>query len=372
MPRSFALNLLTWYNKHKRDLPWRRTKDPYHIWVSEIMLQQTTVNAVIPYYQGWIKTYPTVFDLARAPLQKVLKSWQGLGYYNRAKNLHKAAAIVASNYQGQLPQEAHLVRHLPGFGPYTTGSVLSIAYDKPLVIIDANVRRLVMRLLAVKARADTRQDKTIEHFLNKVLPSQRAGDFNQALMEIGALVCRHKEPLCSLCPLKKFCKAYALGLQEIIPTPQKKIIQDIHGVIAIIERQGKYLIQKRPSSGLLADLWEFPGGKIKPGENKTRALARELKEELNVELKRVKHLFDLKHFYTQFRVNLSVFACQLKSYPAAQTKKKWVKSSDFAQYPMPSGSAKIVDRLFNPSPSGFRMTLGARNSKKLATKSQKT
>ena len=346
MPKSFTSELVGWYDKHKRDLPWRRTKDPYHIWVSEIMLQQTTVNAVIPYYQRWINTYPTVFDLARAPLQKVLKSWQGLGYYNRAKNLHKAAAMVASDYQGQLPQDPHLVRRLPGFGPYTTGSVLSIAYDKSLVIIDANVRRLVMRLLAIKAHADIKQDKTIEHFLNKVLPLKKAGDFNQALMEMGALVCRNKEPLCSLCPLKKFCKAYALGIQEIIPTPKKKIIQDIHAVIAIIERQGKYLIQKRPSHGLLADLWEFPGGKIKPGESKMEALKRELREELKVELGCAKHLFDLKHFYTQFRVNLSVFACQFKNYPLAHGQRKWVSMGDFRRYPMPSGSAKIVDHLF--------------------------
>ena len=337
--------LLHWYDKNKRDLPWRKTKNPYHIWVSEIMLQQTTVNAVIPYYERWIKTYPTVFDLAKAPLQKVLKSWQGLGYYNRAKNLHKASGIVASDYQGQLPDNPDLIRRLPGFGPYTTGSVLSIAYDKPVVIIDANVRRLVMRLLAIKAFADTKQDNLIEEFLLKVLPSKRAGDFNQALMEVGALVCRSREPLCNVCPLKKFCEAYALGIQEIIPTPKKKVIQDLHAVIAIIKKNGKYLIQKRPSHGLLADLWEFPGGKIEPGESELQTLAREIKEELGVELKSAKQCFYLKHFYTQFRVNLSVFFCQLQSYPSVNARRKWIQKSDFDHYPMPSGSAKIVQKI---------------------------
>ena len=159
MNPAFSKRILQWYDQNKRDLPWRKTRDPYHIWVSEIMLQQTTVSAVIPYFERWIKTYPTVFDLAKAPIQDVLKSWQGLGYYNRARNLHKAAGIVAGDYQGQLPRDPDLVRALPGFGPYTTASVLSIAFDTPLVIIDANARRLVIRLLAIEAHADTRQDR---------------------------------------------------------------------------------------------------------------------------------------------------------------------------------------------------------------------
>jgi A/G-specific adenine glycosylase len=309
------------------------------------MLQQTTVNAVIPYYERWIATYPTIHHLAKAPLQEVLKSWQGLGYYNRVKNLHKAVNLVVLNHEGQLPNDPVLVRSLPGFGPYTTGSVLSIAFDHPLVIIDANVRRLAMRLLAIQAPADTKQDKIIEEFLNQVLPIKRAGDFNQALMEMGALVCRSKEPVCTVCPLKKFCKAYSLGVQEIIPTPQKKVITDIQAVIGIIENKGKYFIQKRPSTGLLADLWEFPGGKIKEGETKAKALARELKEELDVQLIASEHLFDLKHFYTQFRVNLSVFICKLQNFPPTSKKRKWVGKNNFHLYPMPSGSARIIERL---------------------------
>jgi len=156
--KSFSTDLTRWYAKHKRDLPWRLTRDPYKIWISEIMLQQTTVNAVIPYYQRWIKTFPTIHDLAKAPLQTVLKQWQGLGYYNRVKNLHKAAIVLIHEHKGILPKDPQAVRSLPGFGPYTTGSVLSIAYDLPLTIIDANVRRVVMRLLALQGAADTKQD----------------------------------------------------------------------------------------------------------------------------------------------------------------------------------------------------------------------
>jgi len=198
--------------------------------------------------------------------------------------------------------------------------------------------------LALTGAADTKQDKKINEFLLKVLPARGVGDFNQALMELGALVCR-KAPLCALCPVRKYCQAYKQGKQEIIPQPKKKIIKDIHAVIAIIKKGSHYFIQKRPSKGLLADLWEFPGGKVKTGEAKQKALARELEEELGVRLKYSKHLFDVKHFYTQFRVNLSVFACSLENDPKIDTTHKWVSFKDFSKYPMPSGSAKIVDKL---------------------------
>jgi len=345
MARTFSPALLAWYNQHKRDLPWRRTKDPYKIWVSEIMLQQTTVNAVIPYYERWFRSYPTVRHLASADIAHVLKTWQGLGYYARARNLHKAAQTVVQEHKGVLPADPALVRALPGFGPYSTGAVLSIAYDLPLTIIDANVRRVVMRLLALPGHATTAQDKTVAGFLGKVLPRKKAGDFNQALMELGAVVCRSKEPLCILCPVRKFCRAYKLGKQEIVPVPKKRVIKDISAAIAIIENRGKYFIQKRPPTGLLADLWEFPGGKVAAGESRQQALARELKEELGVTLRSSKHLFDVRHFYTQFRVNLAVFSCRVSPWPQADARHAWASLKATHKYPMPSGSARIVERL---------------------------
>jgi len=343
--QSFSIDLTRWYTKHKRDLPWRLTKDPYKIWVSEIMLQQTTVNTVIAYYERWIKVFPTIHDLAKAPLQAVLKQWQGLGYYNRVKNLHRASLIVIKEHEGILPRDPQAIRSLPGFGPYTTGSVLSIAYDIPLTIIDANVRRVVMRLLALPGVADTKQDLKVNEFLLKVLPEKNVGDFNQALMELGALVCRAKEPVCTICPVSKYCQAYKTGKQEIIPETKKKVIKDIQAVIAIIKEGDNYFIQKRPSKGLLADLWEFPGGKIEAGESKKKALSRELIEELGVQLKSSKHLFDVKHFYTQFRVNLSVFDCILEDELKIDSTHRWVSFKEFSKYPMPSGSAKIIEKL---------------------------
>ncbi len=343
--KNFASDLLRWYNEHKRDLPWRQSRDPYAIWVSEMMLQQTTVATVIPYYERWLKAFPTVHVLAKTDIHDVLKAWQGLGYYNRAKNLHKAAQIVSKDYKGVLPQDALLVRALPGFGPYSTGSVLSIAYDMPLTIIDANVRRVVMRLLAIEGVADNKQDKEVEALLKEVLPQKRVGDFNQALMELGALVCRSKEPLCILCPVSKYCTAYAQGKQEIIPTPKKKEIKDIEAVIGIIKKGEKYFIQKRPSKGLLADLWEFPGGKVEKGESKLQAIKRELKEEIDIEVSLAKHLFDVTHFYTQFRIKLAVFACQSLQVPKTDATHQWVSLKEMRTYPMPSGSAKIVEKL---------------------------
>src|SRR3989338_11670002 len=293
---SFSRDLTRWYAKDARRLPWRETRDPYKIWISEIMLQQTTVNAVIPYYEKWIKAFPTAETLKNAPLQEILKAWQGLGYYQRAKNLHKAAQIVCAQYSGALPQDPEKLRKLPGFGPYTTGAVASIAFDLPRTIIDANVRRVVMRVLALDGYADISQDQRIEKFLQKTIPPKNAGTFNQALMELGALVCRNREPLCLLCPVKTHCAAYQKGIQEIIPKPKKKIIQDLDVAICILQRGNKYLIQKRPSRGLLADLWEFPGGKIEKGEKPQEALKRELKEELDIDITTSRLLMNVRHF----------------------------------------------------------------------------
>lgn len=309
------------------------------------MLQQTTVNAVIPYFKRWVKIFPTVKDLAEAPLERVLKIWQGLGYYQRAKNLHKAAGIICRDYGGRLPDDPQALAKLPGFGPYTTGAVASIAFDVRHPIIDANVRRVAMRLLAIEGHADTTRDPTVLEFLDRIMPRKAVGTFNQALMELGALICRNREPLCLLCPVKAHCQAYKKGIQEIIPKPKKRVLKDVDVAIGILRRNGRYLIQKRPSKGLLADLWEFPGGKVEKNETPQVALGRELKEELGVGVRSARHVLNVRHFYTQFRVQLHVYACELDSYPRASAVRKWVGQKELSKYPMPSGSAKIVDRI---------------------------
>ena len=342
---SFSQKLTHWYQNNKRDLPWRRTSDPYKIWISEIMLQQTTVNAVIPYYERWIKEFPTVEDVAQAPLQKILKMWQGLGYYSRAKNIYKSAQIICDQYKGKIPRDPKVLRTLPGFGPYTVGAVLSIAFDQRQPIIDANVRRVVMRQLAIKGYADTSHDKSISEYLDNIMPQEGNNIFNQALMELGALVCRKNGSLCLQCPVLKGCGAYEKGIQEIIPTPKKKIIKDINAVIAVIERNGKYFIQKRSSKGLLADLWEFPGGKIEKRESAKDALYREMKEELGVSVNSAEHWMDVVHYYTEFRVKLHVWFCKFEEDLIVDKTHKWIALKDFTKYPMPSGSVKIVEQL---------------------------
>lgn len=347
MRLTFSMALLKWFDKNARNLPWRETKDPYLIWISEVMLQQTTVNAVIPYFEKWKSKYPTVQDLADASIQEVLTQWQGLGYYARARNLHRCAKEIVTVHSGKIPADPQVVRKLPGFGPYTTGAVLSIAYGLKIPIIDANVRRVIMRILAIEGEAVTKNDAVIMEFLNKNLPDRNIGDFNQALMELGALICRSKEPFCGQCPVSRFCKAYEKGIQEIIPKPKKSVIKNINAVIAIIENKGRYFIQKRPSKGLLADMWEFPGGKVEAGELPEDALKRELNEELGIKAGSAKYMFDIQHFYTQFRVNLSVWAFVPEFLPESDNTHKWIASIDFLKYPMPSGSAKIVDKLFS-------------------------
>ncbi len=340
---KFQRKLRTWYFIHRRKLPWRQTQDPYKIWISEIMLQQTTVPAVIPYYAKWMKLFPDMPTLSKAPLQKVLKAWQGLGYYQRAKNLHRAAKIIMTTHGGQIPQEYEDLKNLPGFGPYTTAAVLSIAFDQFHLTIDANIRRVLMRLLKWSGRATSDIDKDLLLSISPFLPQKHMGIFNQALMELGSLICRSKNPLCLLCPLLEFCEAYKAGKQEVIPNPEKRNYKKIKAVIGIIEKKGKFLIQKRPSSGLLADLWEFPGGKIEKGETADQALRREIKEEIGAEIQGEQLLTDVQHSYTQFQVSLYAFTCSLKTDPVLdRNRHRWVSLKGMRQFPFPSGSAKVI------------------------------
>jgi A/G-specific adenine glycosylase len=213
--------LLGWFRGHRRALPWRTTRDPYRIWVSEVMLQQTTVQAVIPFYERWLRLFPDVKTLARASRQEVLRAWQGLGYYARARNLHDASRAVVREFAGRLPDDLGQLRSLPGLGPYTAAAVASIAFDRPCPVLDANVRRVVMRLENIAPRDGPRTDRIILDFLAPRLPSRGAGDFNQAVMELGALVCKPRNPLCLLCPLRPSCRAAKAGRQELIPPPRK-------------------------------------------------------------------------------------------------------------------------------------------------------
>lgn len=346
-PRSaeFVRRLLAWYNIHQRKLPWRRTRDPYRIWISEVMLQQTTVETAIPYYRRWLTRFPNMKALARSSLSQVLKSWQGLGYYQRARNLWAAARLIVRNHRGRFPTTYRDLASLPGVGPSTASAVLSFAYDEALPVVEANVRRVMMRLLRLPGQSSPALDKRLREHLQKIMPRRRAGLFNQALMELGALVCRPASPRCLACPVRAHCLAYGRGEQEIIPRPRKREALRLTAAVAVIRQNGKVLIQKRPEQGLLAGLWEFPGGKLRPDETPSKALRREIKEELGVVVKNMRFLARVEHVYTKFRVDLNAFLCELAEAPRPDRRRRWVRTADLRRYPFPSGSARIVDLL---------------------------
>jgi A/G-specific adenine glycosylase len=341
--RSPAEEIQRWYKAHHRKLPWRETRDPYKIWVSEVMLQQTTVTAVIPYYVRWLELFPDVKSLARASLHKVLKAWEGLGYYQRAGSLHRAARIIRRKHGDLIPADYRDLIALPGVGPYIAAAVLSIAFGKPYPVLDANVRRVGMRLWAIPGKVNSRTDDILLERIRGLFPARNSGRFNQAMMELGALVCRPRNPSCLLCPLQKFCRAYKRGEQEVIPAPKKRLYHKIETVVGIISCDGHYLIQKRPPQGLLAGLWEFPGGKREKGETLPEALRRELKEELDVEVRQERLLLRVRHAYTRFQISLFAFECDLVNFPRLRSPvHRWVSLGALKRYPFPSGSAKVV------------------------------
>lgn len=259
--RDIVAPLLSWYDENKRILPWRESKDPYHIWVSEIMLQQTRVEAVKPYYDRFMKQLPTIQDLADASQERLLKLWEGLGYYNRIRNMQKAAIMMMEEYAGQMPAEYDLIIKLPGIGSYTAGAISSIAFEKVYPAVDGNVLRIITRLTADFSDVlDQKYKKKIEAEVQKIMPDDRPGDFNQAMMELGATVCLpNGMPKCSQCPWKDICKAREGNLLEEIPHKEKKKKRTIENKTVLIIRDGdRTYIQKRPESGLLAGLYEFP------------------------------------------------------------------------------------------------------------------
>ncbi len=342
--------LLEWYDNEFRDLPWRQTSDPYAIWVSEIMLQQTQVKTVVPYYLRFIDAFPKVFDLAGANQDQVLKLWEGLGYYARARNLHKAAKQIVNDHNGIFPNEADSVRSLSGIGPYTAAAILSIAFNQQLAVVDGNVNRVLCRLYRITTDPKSHTGKKeMETLAQQHLSENRPGDYNQAIMELGAMVCRPKSPKCMLCPINKYCAANKHGDMEQYPVkPPSKALP--HHLIAagIIYHDDKILIAKRPDKGLLGGLWEFPGGKVEDNESPEQAAAREIKEELDIDVQ-VDELFDtVKHAYTHFSITMQVFNCKYlsgtpKTIGCADW--KWVTLDTIDDFAFPRANRKILDKM---------------------------
>ncbi len=350
---------MNWYQSEKRDLPWRNTDDPYHILVSEFMLQQTQVKTVIPYYQRWLKSFPTTEALARAQEPQVLKHWEGLGYYSRARNLHRSARLMVQEFNGNVPDTWDEILKLPGVGRYTAGAVLSIAFNRNVPVLDGNVKRVLSRLFCLKENgATSASENRLWQVAEKLMPSRLPGAFNQALMELGATVCLPQNPLCLLCPLNTTCQAKQKNVQGNFPPAKVKApSKKIEVSAAVIHRNGKTYIQQRPQKGLMGGLWEFPGGKIEKGETPEDCLRREIEEELGVQIKIKEKILTIKHSYTQFRVTLHVFTCTLlpgKIRATCCEQWKWVAPQNINEYPFPAANVKILDHLKANSLNGHK------------------
>jgi len=342
--------LLDWYEGHRRDLPWRRTRDPYAIWVAEIMLQQTRVDTVLAYFERFMARFPTLADLATAPLDDVLKTWEGLGYYARARNLHRAARQIMERERREIPRTPQALRDLPGVGRYTAAAVASIAFGYDAIALDGNLRRVLCRIFAIDddpGRPNTQ--RTLEGLAGSMMPQGRAGDFNQALMDLGAMICT-KTPRCLPCPVDDWCRARREGIENALPiraTRTRRPHRDVTAGI-IWDGDGRFLITQRPLDGMLGGLWEFPGGKRRPGEELPACLHREIYEELRIEIQIGDLLCTVEHAFTHFYMTLYAFECNwLSGNPQLLgcTDLRWVTLDHLETYAFPVADQKIISAL---------------------------
>jgi A/G-specific adenine glycosylase len=353
LSREIVPLLLDWWDAGHADLPWRRTRDPYAIWVAEVMLQQTQIATVIPYYERWLARWPTVHDLAAASLDDVLKSWEGLGYYGRARNLHAAARTVVNEHGGRIPDTVAALLKLKGIGPYTAGAIASIAFERQAPVLDGNVTRVLSRLadLAEDVTTTTTKKK-LWRMAGELAPAQRPGAFNQALMELGQTICLPAAPHCHLCPVAAHCLARQRGSQLERPLrPPRRRTPHYHVAAGVIWREdGRFLIARRPAEGLLGGLWEFPGGKQEPGETLPETLQREIREELAIEIAVDRPLLPIKHAYTHFHITLHPFHATYHSGRVQHlgvAGHAWVRLNELDDYAFAVTDRKIIGQLIN-------------------------
>lgn len=374
--RYFSQELLDWYEINKRDLPWRRHRDPYYIWVSEIMLQQTRVDTVIPYFHRFIERFPTIQSLADAPEDDVLKCWEGLGYYSRARNLQAAARQVTEQYDGVMPSGKDEVSGLKGIGPYTSGAIRSIAFNIPAAAVDGNVMRVLSRYFLIEEDIMKVKTRTkMEDLVLTLVPDGRASDFTQALMELGALICTPKSPKCLVCPVMEHCSARLEGKEESLPIKTKaKPPRPEYRLTAIVEgtgvHEGKILIRKRPAAGLLAGMWELPhvivpadGSSVPAAMPEETAMVR-LRDALledGVPVQPIGHVMDAEHTFSHIQWNMGVYRCKWQDVPPAvlqaaesaaayetgEENFRWIHVQDMERYAFPNVFIRILNAYFS-------------------------
>ncbi len=341
MELSLSERLLCWYQEHRRRLPWRAQGDPYAVWVAEVMLQQTRVETVIPYFERWMERFPTVFALAQASEEEVLRLWEGLGYYQRARNLWRAAQQIVEHYHGALPRERKSLQQLPGIGSYTAAAIASFAFGLDEVAIDGNLKRVLARLfdLAIPLNG-TKAHKTLEAVARQHLPSGRSADYNQALMDLGATICLPQNPQCEKCPLESFCLARARGTVHLRPLPlPKQALPRRVQVSALIRRAESVLLTRRPAKSLLGGLWEFPAIFIE-AEEAIEIASSIFLESLGLRLQLRAKIGELAHAYTHFRLQVEVWECELLAEPPEGL--EWVPLDCLAERPMGKVARQIA------------------------------
>lgn len=348
--KEFNSKLLNWYRLYKRDMPWRGITDPYRIWISEVMLQQTQVNKVVGYYEDFIKKFPEIKTLASASLQDVLKVWEGLGYYARARNLHKAAQLIVNDFNREIPKDYTTFRSLPGVGNYSAAAVLSIAFNQPYAAVDGNIKRVLSRLfLMTNPVNDSSSTKAFQEKADLLLNRDEPGSFNQAMMELGATLCRPQSPTCVVCPVNEFCRAFKEGLQTVYPVrKQTKKILEYNIAAGIIYKDSDVLIVQRPLDGLLGGLWEFPNGNLKNGETSDIACIRHISETTNLSVSNLNYLTQVKHAYTHFKIVVDAYECEYTQGDLllnGPIDAKWIKLTELQKYPLPKATHKIIEKL---------------------------
>lgn len=350
--KTFQQSLLEWYADHKRDLPWRHSDDPYAVWISEMMLQQTQVVQAQPYYKRFMARFPTIRDLGEAPLDDVLKLWEGLGYYARARNLHRAAQQVVREHGACIPDDMEKISSLPGIGPYTSAAILSIAYHQDYAVVDGNVIRVLSRLFHLtEDPAKTSTKRLMTDLAGRLLKEGRAADFNQAMMELGATVCTPRNPSCKACPVKGLCKAVKeLDDPSVLPrkAPRKK--RPHYRVSAgIIQNDDKILIVQRPLDGLLGGLWEFPGGRCEHDTSDIEScLIEKIRDSVGLKIQVKAPLAVVKHAFTHFEITLYGYYAEWiagKAKPLNCHDCRWISPGDLKTYAFSKAHNRLIDAM---------------------------
>jgi A/G-specific adenine glycosylase len=345
--RAFRKRMVAWFRANRRDLPWRRTRDPYAVWVSEIMLQQTQVATVVPYFERFLAAFPTIAALAAADEEQVLRLWEGLGYYRRARQLHAAAKQIVAGLDGQFPDDPNAVRRLPGIGRYTAGAILSIAFDQREPILEANTIRLFTRLMALRGDPSERANQErLWEFAAEILPTRGSpGEVNQALMELGSLLCTPRDPKCLLCPVAALCPTRKLGLQAEIPPPKRpKQYEEVCQVAVIVRRRGRVLLRRCLHGERWAGLWDFPRFTVADAGERAvrRQIPAALRELAGVQAKGGSRIATLKHGVTRFRITLHCHEAECEGHNTAADGLAWVATAELAEYPLSVTGRKIA------------------------------